>query len=289
MTTTSISMGIAILMTVGLISTLGLLSLLAGGVSWFGANRPKLTFLKSAIGAQGLALGVKWNQARWDEKFDRLELVLYNPFGSPTRLELSEKFPAQDNTFAIDIDFGPAFEKLIAAKGTEQATVEIKLIASKSKKGPLTFSYNMNAADFVTKRSEAENSLADYEAKHQGAPEKPPVFGVPTRSFIADTVPGKGPKLKIPTNPEFAGEFAAAGAAAGGAPAGEAVANFAMKKVWIIDGCIVCNACEDIYPEVFDVQSDTCIVRPNPPLDDGLKIVEAAEACPVEVIKFEKA
>ncbi|MCB9091049.1 MAG: ferredoxin [Halobacteriovoraceae bacterium] len=77
----------------------------------------------------------------------------------------------------------------------------------------------------------------------------------------------------------------AAGAAAGGAPA----ENFAVSKVWIAPGCIVCNACEDIYPEVFDVQADTCIIRPNAPLDNGLKIQEAAEACPVEVIKFDKA
>ncbi|MGE0207338.1 MAG: ferredoxin [Candidatus Babeliales bacterium] len=54
-------------------------------------------------------------------------------------------------------------------------------------------------------------------------------------------------------------------------------------------GCIVCNACEDIYKEVFEVKADTCIIRPNAPLDDGLRIQEAAEACPVEVIKFTKA
>jgi len=59
--------------------------------------------------------------------------------------------------------------------------------------------------------------------------------------------------------------------------------------VWIEPGCIVCNACEDIYQEVFEVTSDSCIIRPNAPLDDGLRIQDAAEACPVEVIKFTKA
>ncbi|MBT7608168.1 MAG: ferredoxin [Bacteriovoracaceae bacterium] len=55
------------------------------------------------------------------------------------------------------------------------------------------------------------------------------------------------------------------------------------------DGCIVCNACEDIYEEVFEVTADTCLIRDGAPLDDGLKILEASDACPVEVIKFNRA
>ncbi|TNE99468.1 MAG: ferredoxin [Deltaproteobacteria bacterium] len=107
-----------------------------------------------------------------------------------------------------------------------------------------------------------------------------------SRSFIADPLPQTAAKkLKIASNPEFAGDFAAAGGAGGGA----AAANFTVAKVWIEPGCIVCNACEDIYPEVFEVTSDSCIIRPDAPLNDGLKITEAAEACPVEVIKFNKA
>lgn len=90
--------------------------------------------------------------------------------------------------------------------------------------------------------------------------------------------------MKIASNPAFAGEFAAGGAGAG-APA---VENFSVSKVWIEPGCIVCDACEDIYPEVFEVTADTCIIRAEAPLNDGLKIQEAAEACPVEVIKFNK-
>ena len=74
-----------------------------------------------------------------------------------------------------------------------------------------------------------------------------------------------------------------------GCAAVESVPNFAVSKVWIEPGCIVCNACEDIFPEVFEVLADTCIIRPGAPLDDGLKVEEAAEACPVEVIKFTKA
>ena len=65
--------------------------------------------------------------------------------------------------------------------------------------------------------------------------------------------------------------------------------NFAVSKVWIDPGCIVCDACEGIFPEVFEVTEDTCLIRPDAPMNDGLRIEEAAEACPVEVIKYTKA
>lgn len=82
----------------------------------------------------------------------------------------------------------------------------------------------------------------------------------------------------------------------------------AIAKVWIEDGCIVCNACETACPEVFHVTEDTCHIRAEV-RSDAIKdtnlesrasltaatgsdledqIIEAAEGCPVEVIKFEK-
>src|SRR5438045_2083077 len=67
-----------------------------------------------------------------------------------------------------------------------------------------------------------------------------------------------------------------------------------VTKVWIAPGCIVCDACENDCPEVFDVQEETCIIRPPAmnaeflkPLTPSIKI--AAEGCPVDVIKFETA
>lgn len=81
-----------------------------------------------------------------------------------------------------------------------------------------------------------------------------------------------------------------------------------IAKVWIEPDCITCNACEDICPEVFSVGDDTSMIvaesRQDGKLDMnegktplivaigtelGELIVEAAEACPVEVIKFEEA
>lgn len=67
-----------------------------------------------------------------------------------------------------------------------------------------------------------------------------------------------------------------------------------ITKVWIAPGCIVCDACENDCPEVFDVTEDSCLIRPPAQSPDFLKpltpsIIIAAEGCPVEVIKFETA
>jgi cytochrome b6-f complex iron-sulfur subunit len=65
-----------------------------------------------------------------------------------------------------------------------------------------------------------------------------------------------------------------------------------VVKVWIAPGCIVCDACEADCPEVFDVQEETCVIRPEAKSPDFTKpltpsIIIAAEGCPVDVIKFE--
>jgi cytochrome b6-f complex iron-sulfur subunit len=71
-----------------------------------------------------------------------------------------------------------------------------------------------------------------------------------------------------------------------------AVTHQQVVKVWIAPGCIVCDACETDCPEVFDVQEETCVIRPEAQKGDFTKpltpsIIIAAEGCPVDVIKFE--
>ena len=61
----------------------------------------------------------------------------------------------------------------------------------------------------------------------------------------------------------------------------------AINKVWIIDGCTSCGLCSDICPEVFELQ-DIAVVKDGADFggnESGIK--EAAESCPVEVIKYE--
>jgi NADH-quinone oxidoreductase subunit C len=82
----------------------------------------------------------------------------------------------------------------------------------------------------------------------------------------------------------------------------------AIVKVWIDEGCIVCNACEAECADVFHVTDDTCVINAavrtdglttenrdekstlKPDLGRSLEtqIVAAATGCPVNVIKYEQ-
>ena len=74
-------------------------------------------------------------------------------------------------------------------------------------------------------------------------------------------------------------------------------------SVYIEEGCITCDACEEAAPDVFEVTDDTCYIKPDVRVDggydrnidkSGLKpevistlsddIMDAADACPVDVI-----
>lgn len=61
----------------------------------------------------------------------------------------------------------------------------------------------------------------------------------------------------------------------------------AIKKVWIEEGCTACGLCADVCPEVFEVD-DEAIVKKDADLSKEACIKEAAESCPVEIIKFEE-
>lgn len=61
-----------------------------------------------------------------------------------------------------------------------------------------------------------------------------------------------------------------------------------MKKVLIEESCIGCGSCVEICPEVFELNGELAVVKSNADLSLDKKIVEAAEACPVEAIVYEK-
>ncbi|MCR9205064.1 MAG: ferredoxin [Halobacteriovoraceae bacterium] len=201
---------------------------------------------------------------------------LFNPFGHPTQVEVSKAFDAASSDFARDVYMGIGMKRILEANGLANATIEIEVSSSRDSISQM-FSYNGGKfLDLLHKSVDTakgfENSLDPVATK--------PLYTTVQRTFIADPLPESSKTIKLASNPEFAGDFAGAGASA---PAQE---NFSISKVWIDPGCIVCNACEAIYPEVFEVTDDTCLIRPGAPLDNGLLIQEAAEACPVEVIKF---
>ena len=278
MSTTLIGFGVATLAAVGLVITLGVLSLLSGGVHFFLA-KPRLSILKSQNGETGFAFGFKWNASMEPVKFDTVKLRLFNPFGSPTQVEVSHSFDARKYDFGADVDMGPGMKRLMDANRGDNARVLVEVGSSKE---GVFHQYDMRADAFMKKMNSALESAGHFNETNEDKTPKP-LYHQNTKSFIAEPLPKSGKALKIASNPEFAGEFASGGASE--APK----ENFAVSKVWIEPGCIVCNACEGIFPEVFEVTDDTCLIRPGAPLDDGLRILESAEACPVEVIKFEKA
>ena len=65
-----------------------------------------------------------------------------------------------------------------------------------------------------------------------------------------------------------------------------------IKKVWIDEGCIACDLCTSYCPEVFLVENgEVCVIKPDAGAWLGKKdeeIRDAAEDCPVEVIRVEE-
>ena len=59
-----------------------------------------------------------------------------------------------------------------------------------------------------------------------------------------------------------------------------------INKVWIEDGCTACGLCSDICPEVFVLKDIATVVEGIKYSDFKEMIAEAAESCPVEVIKY---
>ena len=62
----------------------------------------------------------------------------------------------------------------------------------------------------------------------------------------------------------------------------------AITKVSIEEGCIACNACEDIAPDIFEVEDECKVILDANLVDNEDLIREAADSCPVEVIVFEE-
>jgi ferredoxin len=61
-----------------------------------------------------------------------------------------------------------------------------------------------------------------------------------------------------------------------------------MKQVWVDDTCVGCGSCVEICPEVFELEGELAIIKKGADLSLDKKIIEAAEACPVEAIRFEQ-
>jgi ferredoxin len=61
----------------------------------------------------------------------------------------------------------------------------------------------------------------------------------------------------------------------------------AINKVWIEDGCTSCGLCEELCPEVFKIEDIATVIKGLNYSSFEDQIKEAADSCPVEVIKYE--
>lgn len=61
----------------------------------------------------------------------------------------------------------------------------------------------------------------------------------------------------------------------------------AITKVWIEEGCTACGLCESICPEVFRLDDVAVVLKGVDYSVYEAEIIESAESCPVEVIKYE--
>lgn len=60
----------------------------------------------------------------------------------------------------------------------------------------------------------------------------------------------------------------------------------AIAKVWIEEGCTSCGVCEDICSDVFLIKDISTVIEGVNYAEYDAKIRDAADSCPVAVIKF---
>ncbi len=64
----------------------------------------------------------------------------------------------------------------------------------------------------------------------------------------------------------------------------------AVSSVWIEEGCTMCGLCTGECPDVFDMGDESAIVKEGADLSANEECVKSsAEACPVDVIKYEES
>jgi ferredoxin len=60
----------------------------------------------------------------------------------------------------------------------------------------------------------------------------------------------------------------------------------AITKVWVEDGCTSCGLCEGTAPDIFEIDDVSEVIEGADFSSHEEEIKQAAEECPVEVIKF---
>jgi NADH-quinone oxidoreductase subunit I len=143
-----------------------------------------------------------------------------------------------------------------------------------------SYTRDMQVIDWNSDRFAVKNPNAKPMAKDKPKPAVKPTAAAPSKP-AAEHAPA-------PAATATAGQ---AGVASGiGGTSAKIGDRGKVKKVWIIEGCIVCDLCEDTAPDVFNVTETTCTIKMESQdrwgdLSDP--IVDAAVGCPVNVILYE--
>ena len=227
-----------------------------------------------------LSLLVSWDNESYEIKVTRIKLDFIELVPGGRALSHSFTFEdssAKNKSFVLALKLSEDEIKILTDAGLsthpralKQSTISVEVETLNGE----TRRFKIPKAKFIKSLSDTIEIDSETEIVTDKNPDS---WSVQTRVF-----PWKKDEEEV--------EAPKAGAvkAAGGAPAPRAPVDFAVTKVWIEPGCIVCDACEAEAPLVFWVKDDTCIVRENAPLDDAAAIKAAAEGCPVDVIKFTK-
>jgi ferredoxin len=238
----------------------------------------KVSFIKTA--EHPLALLVAWDNESFEIKISRIRIEMTElvPGGRSVAHSFTfEDSSAKRKTFALAFKLSDEDMRALTDNGLDGQARAVNMS---------TITVEVETVDGETQRfkigkkkilaSIAQPTILDKDIEVV-ADKLPDAWGVQTRVF-----PWRKVEEAVEDTPKAAGGHKAA------APVARGPVDFAVTKVWIEPGCIVCDACEAEAPLVFHVLADTCIVREGAPLDDAAAIKAAADGCPVDVIKYTK-
>jgi ferredoxin len=144
-----------------------------------------------------------------------------------------------------------------------------------------SYTRDMQVIDWVDPRFVVKNPNAKPMAKDKPKPAAKPA------------APAAAPKAEHAPAPAATATATAGQAGVASGIGGTAVKigdRGKVKNVWIIEGCIVCDLCEDTAPDVFDVTETTSTIKPDHKdrwSDMSDAIIDSAVGCPVNVIHYE--
>jgi ferredoxin len=247
---------------------------------WYGNIRiqPVGTGLDAEQGAP-LGLLVNWDNETHDYKVSRIRFEYYELFRGGRSLSTTFTFEdkqAKKRGFVLPLKLIENELKILTHSENDRELKRSHITLEIEATDGRTVRRRVSKRKFIEALQQMPFDATKQEVDLL-APKEPDPWSVTSRIF---------PWRKVV---ELVAEAPKAKPASGGAASAPQIFDFIITKVWIEPGCIVCDACENEAPDVFQVLTDTCIVRDNAPLTNTGSIVAAAEGCPVDVIKYDQA